>query len=356
MALFCSTKNAGYTRGKQTTAALLSALALLVMIAGPVYAKIYRWQDDNGTWHFSDGPSGGSDRSGKTAIPGERRSPANVEQDQPRQIPANSVRGGMLWKISRNGYAASYLLGTIHSDDSRVTRLRPEVAGALDNSHRFIMEMELNADALMQFSSRMFIDGDRDLESLLGSALFNKALIAMGGLGMPEMAVRRLKPWVVMTMLSMPKSKGDMILVMVLHQRASDRGISTTGLETAAEQLAVFDELTLPDQIGLLQLTLDQLPRLPQYFEQLIRAYASDDLYRITQLSQKAVSGASAGTARRFMQRLNDHRNRRMIERIIPYLMQGNSFIAVGCLHLAGPNGLLALLEKRGYRVESMKP
>jgi hypothetical protein len=38
-----------------------------------------------------------------------------------------------------------------------------------------------------------------------------------------------------------------------------------------------------------------------------------------------------------------------MAQRIIPYLEQGNSFIAVGALHLAGPRGILALLRQSGY-------
>jgi uncharacterized protein YbaP (TraB family) len=54
------------------------------------------------------------------------------------------------------------------------------------------------------------------------------------------------------------------------------------------------------------------------------------------------------------MTRLNDDRNRRMVRRMIPYLEQGNSFIAVGALHLAGPRGILALLRKNGYTTESV--
>ena len=54
------------------------------------------------------------------------------------------------------------------------------------------------------------------------------------------------------------------------------------------------------------------------------------------------------------MTRLNDDRNRRMAQRIIPYLEQGNSFIAVGALHLAGSRGILALLRQSGYDTEPL--
>jgi uncharacterized protein YbaP (TraB family) len=206
----------------------------------------------------------------------------------------------------------------------------------------------------MQFGTAMVLDEGRDLESLLGTRLFRKTVAAMEARGMPEMVVRQLKPWAAMAMLSMPRSDGGTILDMVLRQRAADRGIPTAGLETAAEQLAVFDSLAVKDQIALLTMTIDQLPHLPAFFEQLIQAYAADDLDRIVRLSRRAMSHASGDTARRFMQKLNVDRNRRMADRIVPYIEQGNSFIAVGSLHLAGPDGLLTLLAQRGYATRAV--
>lgn len=44
-------------------------------------------------------------------------------------------------------------------------------------------------------------------------------------------------------------------------------------------------------------------------------------------------------------------RNRTMMERAVPILAEGGAFIAVGALHLPGPQGLVALLRRAGYRV-----
>lgn len=52
-----------------------------------------------------------------------------------------------------------------------------------------------------------------------------------------------------------------------------------------------------------------------------------------------------------FVQRLLFDRNARMVERMQPQLRQGRGFIAVGALHLYGERGILALLQKQGYRV-----
>jgi uncharacterized protein YbaP (TraB family) len=40
-----------------------------------------------------------------------------------------------------------------------------------------------------------------------------------------------------------------------------------------------------------------------------------------------------------------------MADRMQPYLKQGKAFVAVGALHLPGEQGLLKLLEQRGYSV-----
>jgi uncharacterized protein YbaP (TraB family) len=337
---------------------LVLVTAVLAMSALSHARGILRWQDENGIWHFTDSPTQPSeipDSQNETPASGTIADDGRfVVHDTPEDNIDNSITGGMLWQIERRGLKSSYLLGTIHSSDRRITRLTPVVAGALDSSAQFVMEMEFDATVLMQFGTAMVLDEGRDLESLLGTRLFRKTVAAMEARGMPEMVVRQLKPWVAMAMLSMPRSDGGTILDMVLRQRAADRGIPTAGLETAAEQLAVFDSLAVKDQIALLTMTIDQLPHLPAFFEQLIQAYAADDLDRIVRLSRRAMSHASGDTARRFMQKLNVDRNRRMADRIVPYIEQGNSFIAVGSLHLAGPDGLLTLLAQRGYATRAV--
>lgn len=340
-------------------AALLAVVTVVLAMSALAHARgILRWQDENGIWHFTDSPTQPSeipDNQNKTPASGTIADDGRfVVHNAPEDSGDSSITGGMLWKIERDGLKPSYLLGTIHSSDSRVTRLTPAVAGALDSSAQFVMEMEFDATVLMQFGTAIILDEGRDLESLLGSRLFRKTVDAMEARGMPEMAVRQLKPWVAMAMLSMPRSDGGTILDMVLRQRAAGRGIPTAGLETAAEQLAVFDSLAVKDQIALLTMTIDQLPHLPDFFEQLIQAYAADDLDRIVRLSRKAMSHASGDTVRRFMQKLNVDRNRRMADRIVPYIEQGNSFVALGSLHLAGPDGLLTLLAQKGYATRAV--
>ena len=61
-----------------------------------------------------------------------------------------------------------------------------------------------------------------------------------------------------------------------------------------------------------------------------------------------------SGADRSYRDRLLLDRNRRMFERMLPLVQRGNAFIAVGAGHLVGEDGLLRLLERRGFRVQSV--
>lgn len=351
----------GLSRGILLT---FMVLQLLLPIS-PGQAEIYRWQDKEGHWHFSDSPPSYAPIE-QSPIPEREtraaRPPAPEAQATQASAPGadqssdQALRpGGLLWRISPSGADPSYLLGTIHSSDPRVVRLRPAVSQALDQSERFIMEMVPDPAAMAELATRMLITDGRDLEALLGTALFDQVKKAMDDYGMPEAAVRNLKPWAAMAMLSMPKPSADPILDLVLYQRAVASGKPAAGLETAGEQLAVFDELSLTDQIDLLKLTLDHLSELPRFFDRLIQAYTSDDLRTIAAINETYQRQNDSEAVRRFSRRLNDDRNRRMLTRMVPYLRQGGSFIAVGALHLSGPNGLLQLLQSNGYAVTPVR-
>ncbi|MDA8142053.1 MAG: TraB/GumN family protein [Desulfobacteraceae bacterium] len=345
-------------------------LVQLCLPVGLVHSEIYRWKDSQGNWHFSDSPPSDAPITQppepewqSPAPPADQPPPAasaptdsadSAEAPKADLQTAPSARQGLLWRIKMDGKAAGYLLGTIHSSDRRVTNLRTAVAQALDRSDRFVMEMEMDASALTSFGSSMMLPSGQDLESLLGAALYKEVQSAMTAYGMPAEVIRQLKPWVVMALLSMPKPDGGLILDLVLQQRAAAAGKPTTGLETAEEQLAVFEQLSMSDQIDLLKMTLAQLPTLPKVMEQLIQAYAADDLKQIAALADNYKNQGNTDVLKRFTFRLNDERNQRMTQRMKPYLQQGNSFIAVGAMHLAGPKGIVQLLRQAGYQVESV--
>jgi len=49
--------------------------------------------------------------------------------------------------------------------------------------------------------------------------------------------------------------------------------------------------------------------------------------------------------------RLRGDREAAMVERVLPYVRQGNTFVAVGALHLAGDSGLVERFRRAGFTV-----
>ena len=60
---------------------------------------------------------------------------------------------GLLFEVSSPGVSRSFVFGTMHISDERVTRLPPVVAGAFDESRRFVMEAVFDADAIAELRS-----------------------------------------------------------------------------------------------------------------------------------------------------------------------------------------------------------
>lgn len=257
---------------------------------------------------------------------------------------------GLLWKIESPDAAASHLFGTIHSDDPRVTALPEPVTRALDASGRFVMEAMMDGEALTRMAEVMFFTDERTLEQIVGKKLYEQTVKAMSARGLPLLGIEKQKPWTAMMTLSMPPPKTGEFLDLVLLARAMQQNKPASGLESIAEQLAVFDGMPLPDQIALLEDAVRMQPELAREFEALHKAWLARNLAAIVAITEKH-KPADERLYRDVMHRLLDRRNRRMVERLAPILKQGGAFVAVGAAHLPGESGLLQQLEKAGYRV-----
>ena len=264
--------------------------------------------------------------------------------------PASRFTRGLLWKIESPGATASYLFGTIHSDDARVIALPEAVTRSLDASNRFVMEAIIDGEALVRMAEVMFFNDGRTLEQVVGKKLYMETMKALTARAIPTLGIEKQKPWAVMMALSMPPPKTGEYLDLVLQARATEQNKPVSGLETIAEQLAVFDGLPLPDQVALLQDTVNTQTELEKEFEALHKAYLARNLGDITAITEKNKPGDER-LYEEVMDRLLAKRNQRMVERMVPILKQGGAFMAVGAAHLPGETGLLYRLEKAGYRV-----
>lgn len=257
---------------------------------------------------------------------------------------------GLLWKIEAPGARSSYLFGTIHSDDRRVTALPEPVIKALDASSRFTMEAIIDGEGLVHMAEAMHFSDGRTLEQVVGKKLYAESVKALAARGIPTLGVEKQKPWAVMMALSMPPPKTGEYLDLILQDRATRQNKPVSGLETIQEQLAVFDELPLPDQVALLKEAVQEQDIFEKELEEMIGAYLVRDIAALAEAGAKH-KPVNDRLYRSVMDRLLTQRNTRMAARLGPILKDGSAFIAVGAAHLPGESGLLNLLEQAGYRV-----
>ncbi|HUO44227.1 MAG TPA: TraB/GumN family protein [Burkholderiales bacterium] len=260
---------------------------------------------------------------------------------------------GLLWRIEKGSVTPSYLFGTIHIDDSRVTTLPDPVRRSFDGARTFTMEVSLDSANLLALSSRMVYDDGRTLPDATGPELYRRIVPVMEQHGVPEALLPAFRPWAVTLLLEVPPQDSMEVLDFRLYQMAQEQHKPVYQLESADEQIAVFADMSDADQLTLLKDALDNYQNIAQQTEQLVQAYLARDLAQMWRIDQGAV-GDSADVAdanQRFEQQLLDNRNLRMAERMQPQLQQGGAFVAVGALHLYGERGILELLQRRGYRV-----
>ncbi|WP_240905549.1 TraB/GumN family protein [Thiorhodococcus mannitoliphagus] len=273
---------------------------------------------------------------------------------QPTTTRADSVGAdeGLLFEVKPASSAApSYLFGTIHSEDPRVTRLPAEVQAAFNACPGFALEVVPDTSAIIEAMMTMTYTDGRQLRDVLPAGLYAEVREALAELSMGEEAFKDFKPWAVMTQLSTPRGETGDFLDVKLYREAVAGHKRIAGLETMEEQLAIFDDLEEADQIALLEETLDARGALPRMFEQLTLAYLQRDLKRLQALSDASLEESEPRLAALFRATVIDARNRRMASRMIQRLDEGGWFVAIGALHLTGETGVVGLLRGMGYSV-----
>jgi uncharacterized protein len=268
------------------------------------------------------------------------------------QAAAQRFDQGVLWRIEGAASRPSHVFGTVHVDDPRVTQLPVAVSRALDESRSLTVELSLDPGNIVALASRMLLQDGRDLAGIAGAEIYGRAAALAAGLGLPEPALKMFKPWAVALLIMMPRQNPENVLDNVLVRMAVAQKKPVHELESVAEQVDVFEGMAEGDQVALLRYAVDNHERMPRITGRLVNAYLARDLAAMWHISRE---NSDDPQTRRlndiFMQRVLFSRNERMAERMAARLEEGGDFVAIGALHLYGDRGVLAGLQRRGYRV-----
>jgi uncharacterized protein YbaP (TraB family) len=80
-------------------------------------------------------------------------------------------------------------------------------------------------------------------------------------------------------------------------------------------------------------------------------AYLRRDLEGVRKVAHEGTPPSERAAADKLERGMIGARNHRMVERMTRYF-DGGAFVAIGALHLPGDDGVLALLQQRGYAIK----
>jgi uncharacterized protein YbaP (TraB family) len=272
---------------------------------------------------------------------------------------------GRFWKLEKPGEKPSFLFGTIHMTDPRATTLPTAAQRAFDAADTVVIEttdaldQQKMAQALFQDPSLTMLADGATLTSLMSpedAVIVNKALDARG---IPPASVIKMQPWLLSAMVSEPacelarQTAGVPVLDAMLARTAKAQGKTVEGLESAMEQFRAM--ASLPQALNLRGLveTLKLGDRVNDISETMLSLYLKGEIGGIWPMLRAVAPGAAGDDEdyAAFQKTLIDNRNAVMAERALPILARGNAFIAVGALHLPGPEGLVEKFRGAGYSV-----
>jgi uncharacterized protein YbaP (TraB family) len=261
-----------------------------------------------------------------------------------------------LWKV-QSATGVMYLAGSVHALDASVYPLNPAFERAFEASDALVeeidmAEMETLSSVSKMLSSGMFRDG-RTFNSVVSPE--TARLVAERFKDTPGMteALGQMKPWMVNLLLSallMQEAGLDPALGLDKHfyDKAKAAGKPIVGLETAQSQINRMDRLPMADQDRMLLSTLQNLKRDSGPMKTIVDYWRRGNATGIERLVLEEFQGYPTAYASLIVER-----NRNWMPQMDACLARRTAcFVVVGAAHIVGPDGLLALLQRKGYRVE----
>ena len=261
---------------------------------------------------------------------------------------------GLLFRVDAPGKPPSWVFGTVHSNDPRVTALPDAVSDALAKSRRLAPEIFLSVGDLPDFFASAQFDDGRRLADYFDPATLAAIRAALGVRAPPPQAFDHLKPWAILLLLAQsPDAGAAPTLDEVLIDDARRRRMTVIGLELPEEQIASLDTVPVASQVALARWALARRGDLAAENEAAITAWLAGDLAGLAALAAAPGRGdpALAAHLAQLTRHLVVNRSVLMAHRLFLPLREGRIFVAVGALHLYGRDGLLALIRAQGYRV-----
>lgn len=270
----------------------------------------------------------------------------------------------LLWKVSGNGLSSpSYLFGTHHlvpiifldniKGLEHAFNSTDQVIGELDMSDIMSMQMEIMQKAVMP--------QEYDYKTMLSDSdykLLNDKVKEV--LGMDFGMIEKMKPAMINNLLMIalyqkyyPDLDTGEGIDKYLQDRALEEGKSVKELESVEDQIFVLlEHQSIDRQAEMLMCGIRYPELLKKQMDKLQDAYLSQDIKALESLYYESMKNDPCPSTDEEKYVMNAGRNKKWLEALPSIMSNKPSFVAVGCLHLVGKEGLIDGLRDVGYRVD----
>lgn len=275
------------------------------------------------------------------------------------QAPAFAQEGVPAFHVTSPNGAASVLIGSLHI---AADGLRQPAASVLDGSKRYVVEgVPERVQSPLFTLAREVLQG-RAKHATWADALTEGQVEELRQHVRCDNAINEDPSKVVSVFLALKSpalaadlaarrcaSSGLLSRDALLARSAAQHGLQPFPLES--QEQANKQRTAVPDRIYQALLYGAFTRESKEGFLRAVRALNTGQYDEVTQaLRTLAPSAADADTLHEL---LVADRNKAWMPMLTRYLDEGAAFVNVGAAHLPGPDGLIALLRERGYKVEA---
>lgn len=304
--------------------------------------------------------------------------PAETREQLDAAVEAVPYHRGLLWRASKGDQRIT-LVGTYHFQDPRHDAMMQRLEPAFADAAALLVEAGPEEEAqLSEALSRdpsltVVVDGPTLPERLTPDewAMLSDAMAARG---VPAVLAAKMQPWYVSMMLSISPcvlrgvaENGDVRgLDDLLIEQAEEIDLPVQALEPWDTVFTLFSDLTQAQEEDMIRATLPAAQYADDYAVTMSEAYFGADVWAIWEFGRfdaydnsglnRAEVDAQMALAK---SRLMDARNESWIAPLEQAAgraaAEGRSVLAgFGALHLPGEEGVLRLLERRGWTIERL--
>lgn len=289
---------------------------------------------------------------------------AKIRQEASKTIHGNA----RLWKITRGNLPASWLFGTMHMAEARVTNLPDKVKTALDQSklvaveNTDAMDKQIMQQAIVKYKDMTLLTDGSTVDQLLDEASVKRLKKLTADQGLPFGIAQRMQPWMLAAFASAPacelqmKNVGKLSLDMKIATYAKENDKTLIGLESIEEQFSAISSLPRSFHATALSEVLERHHLIDDIMHSMKTLYLDDQIAMLMPFARSfSPKAAALEEGANFQEKMITLRNETMLKRGLEHLEKGGAFIAVGALHLPGEHGLVQLVKEAGYSVEQVK-